>query len=627
MHPSAKEIVKEYSSRALKIVKQHGCYLDINSPTYDQHTFPLHYEKNGLKKSAAVYGVWKLIDGVWVLDKIGCALKLLGRIAIYPDAEYRVRVLVDVDGIPFQVQELLKQNTMEMIAELACPSNGVYEPLRLFYEKLPHTAGIDAGIGRSITVQTIENGVAYNVKSYEQGSRVKIIAELACWDSERQETMCDQVITAAFSLSQLPELQPFYEGKEVLARALVNWASGKRKDQESSHIKHTENVGIPLANIRDALQPRFPDASKVGAGAAGDALRHNSDYSPEELKVGAEEYSIELIECIKLALEGKLVYCLLNYWPKYFTWPEMIQMITSVHLEVDETSSLDVGFTMIAQVFNNPSINVTKRLNWLPSELIYFVLNLPCGGSVLACVNKSFSNAADSTMKIDNRTALHTALAQEVVATTLKEMRGEGVSEMKCIQAVHDKLKVQDDLHLGKVISAAFSRYSISGTDSYLSYGGGRSENWTKLAQKQANGRRSMCSLNTNGKRPLGDGGFNTVSWCGIIALTQCDTIPKCFGTLATYCAESTNPALCWKKVLADLYGCDWYPILKRIAELAYNITLPSDEIQQARMVQRQAKYEEKLRLTRSTLTNQDKKKTSTFVLPEQPMVSLSGVI
>lgn len=75
---------------------------------------------------------------------------------------------------------------------------------------------------------------------------------------------------------------------------------------------------------------------------------------------------------------------------------------------------------------------------------------------------------------------------------------------------------------------------------------------------------------------------------------------------------------------MADLYGCDWYPILKRIAELAYNITLPSDEIQQARMVQRQAKYEEKLSVTRATLAKQEKKKVDVLPeVPREPSVSL----
>ena len=135
-----------------------------------------------------------------------------------------------------------------------------------------------------------------------------------------------------------------------------------------------------------------------------------------------------------------------------------------------------------------------------------------------------------------------------------------------------------------------------------------------------------MSSVNSNGKRSILEGnGSNSVSWYGMIALTQGGTIQECFGNLAIYCAESTNPALCWKKVLADLYGCDWYPILKRIAELAYNIILPSDEIQQARMVQRQAKYEEKLSVTRATLEKE--KKRGAFVLPPQPMVSLSCVI
>jgi hypothetical protein len=316
----------------------------------------------------------------------------------------------------------------------------------------------------------------------------------------------------------------------------------------------------------------------------------------------------------------------LNYWLKYFTWPEMIHMITSIHLEVDETSSLDVGFTMISQVFNNPSINVTKGLRRLPSELIYFVLNLPCGGSVLACVNKSFSNAADATNKTDDCTALRTALAQEFVATTLKQMRGEGVTGMKCIQAVHDKLKIQNDFHLGKIHSAAFSRYSISDTDSYLSSGLSRSESWTKLARRQARGVISMSGLSTNGKRNLNGG--SSISWHGMVALTQGGNLPKNFGSLAIFCAESTNPALCWKKVLTDLYGCEWYPILKRIAELTYNITLPSDEVQLARLDQRKSAYEEKLRLTRATSANQDKRKV--YVLPEvprEPSVSLDVYI
>jgi len=615
MHKSAEEIVKRYSSMAFSIVKEHGCYLDPNSPTFDQHTFPLHYEMNGLKYHAAVYGAWKLIDEAWVFDKIGCALRLLGRIATYPDADYIVRVLVDMDAIPFQAQELLKQNTMEMIKELACPSNRVYEPLRLFNEKLLYTVGIDAGIGRSITLQAIEK-VAYDVKSYDQGSRVKIIAEFARSDSQLHETMCDQVMTAAFSFSQLPEVQRFYEGKKVLARALVNWASGKRKDQESSHIKHTENVGIPLANIRDALQPRFPDASKVGAGAgAGDTLRFNSDYSTDELAVGAGEYSIELKDCIKLALEGNLVYCMLNFWHKYFTWSKLVQMITSIHLEVDATSSLEVGFKMISQVFKTL---LATGSNQLPSELVYFVLNLPCGGSVLACVNKSFSSAADATNKISDNTALRTALAQQFVATTLSEMQGETVTQMKCIQAVHDKLKIQDDLHLSKIHSAAFSRYSISGTDSFLTCGSGRSETWTKQANRRAKGDVSMSRTNENGKRSLRGHTSYSISWYGMIALTQGGTVQECFGNLAIYCAESSNPSKCWKKVLADLYGCEWYPILKKIVELTYNITLPSDEAQQARLDQRKSAYEEKLRLTRATSANRVKRKV--YVLPEVPL-------
>jgi len=618
MHPTAKEIVKEYSLRALDIVKTHNHYLDICSPTFSLHMFTLHYEKNGLKQSAAVYGVWRLFDGVWVLDKIGCALKLLGRIATYPsDADYKIQVLVDMDAIPQPVQKLLQQNTKEMIAELACPSNVVHEPLRLFCKKLLGTVGIDAGIGRSTTLQTIENGVAYDVKASDAKDKVSILAEFARWDVELHETMSDEVVAAADSFMRLPELQRFRdEGPKrgIIARALLNWASGKRDDQQSSHVVHTEAVGVSSSNIRDALQPRF-------AGVGGGTLRYDSNYSPEELQVGAREYSIELKECIQLALEGKLVLCLLNFWYKYFTWNQLVHIITSIHLEVEETSSLNVGFKIIAEVFKSPS---ATNWNQLPGELVYFCLNLPGGGSVLACVNKSFCSAADATNKIDDRTALFTAIAQEFVSSTLSEMRGETVTHHKCIQAVHEKLKVQEDLHLGKIIAAAFSRYSVGNVDSFLTCGSGRSKYWTTQAQKQARGEIPMSSLNSNGKRSILGNGSNSVSWYGMIAFTQGGTVSKCFGTLATYCAESNNPALCWKKVLADLYGCDWYLILKRIAELAYDITLPSGEAQQARLDQRQAKYEEKLRLTRATSANHDKRKV--YVLPEipqEPSVSL----
>ena len=196
------------------------------------------------------------------------------------------------------------------------------------------------------------------------------------------------------------------------------------------------------------------------------------------------------------------------------------------------------------------------------------------------------------------------------------------------------KLKVQNDLHLGKMIAAAFSRTSVTGIDAYLSSGLSRSEYWTKLAQKQARGEISMSSLNSNGKRTI-NGLCSAVSWYGMIALTQGGTIQECFGNLAIYCVESTNPALCWKKVLADLYGCDWYSILKRIAELAYNIRFPSDEAQQARLDQRKSVYEQKLSLTRATLAKKEKtkkeKKRATLVVPfevqpvpQEPNVSFS---
>ena len=158
--------------------------------------------------------------------------------------------------------------------------------------------------------------------------------------------------------------------------------------------------------------------------------------------------------------------------------------------------------------------------------------------------------------------------------------------------------------------SAAFSRYSISTVDAFLTCGIGRSNHWTHLAQRQVRGRKvSMSGVNANGKRILHGYGYgNSISWYGMIAFTQGGTLPKNFGSLAIYCADSTNPALCWKRVLADMYGCDWYTILKRIAELAYNITLPSDEKQQARLVKREAVYEEKLSLTRATLAKRDKR-------------------
>jgi len=563
MHPTAKEIVKEYSLRALDIIKHHNHYLDVSSPTFDQHTFPLHYEKNGLKYSAAVYGVWKLFDEVWVLDKVGCALRLLGRIATkYPDAEYRVRVLVDMDSIPYQVQNLLRQNTMEMIAELACPSNAVHEPLRLYCKKLLGTVGIDAGIGRSTTLQTLENGVAYNLKASDVEDKVSILAEFARWDDSLRNEMCNQVVAAADSFMRLPELQRFRnEGPKrgVYAMALINWASGKKDWQRSSHEDHTWVVG--MNSVRDALPARHQ-------GVGGGTLRYDSNYSPEELRVGAGEYVIDLKKGIQMALEGNLVFCLLNFWYKYFTWNQLVQMITAVHLEVEGTSSLEVGFKMISQVFKSP---LATRSNQLPSELIYFVLNLPGGGSVLACVNKSFCSAADATNKIDDRTALLTALAQEFVATTLSTMRGETVTHMRCIQAVQEKLKIQHDLHLGKMIAAAFSRTSITEVDAYLSSGLSRSNYWTKQAQRQVRGVATMSGLNANGKRFI-NGPCSFVSWYGMIALTQGGTIQECFGNLAIYCVESTNPALCWKKVLADLYGCDWYPILKRIAELAKDV-------------------------------------------------------
>jgi len=287
MHPTAKEIVKEYSLRALDIIKQHNHYLDVSSPTFSLHMFTIHYEKNGLKKSAAVYGVWRLFDGVWVLDKIGCALRILGRIATYPtEADYRIQVLVDMDAIPQQVQKLLQQNTMEMIAELACPSNVVHEPLRLYCEKLLCTVGIDAGIGRSTTLQTLENGVAYDLKASDVKDKVSILAEFARWDDSLRNEMCNQVVAAADSFMRLPELQRFRnEGPKrgVYAMALINWASGKKDWQRSSHEDHTWVVG--MNSVRDALPARHQ-------GVGGRTLRYDSNYSPEELRNGARDCHI-----------------------------------------------------------------------------------------------------------------------------------------------------------------------------------------------------------------------------------------------------------------------------------------------------------------------------------------------
>ena len=136
MHPTAHPIVKRYSLMALDIAKKYGHYLNVCSCTYIQHSFPKNYEKNSLKNSTGVYAVYILVivDGVekWVLDKIGCALRLLGRIAKYPDnKKYRIELLIDVGAIPLNAERLLHQNTIEMLEELACPLNGVYEPLRL----------------------------------------------------------------------------------------------------------------------------------------------------------------------------------------------------------------------------------------------------------------------------------------------------------------------------------------------------------------------------------------------------------------------------------------------------------------------------------------------------------------
>ena len=193
-------------------------------------------------------------------------------------------------------------------------------------------------------------------------------------------------------------------------------------------------------------------------------------------------------------------------------------------------------------------------------------------------------------------------------------MKKSAKTHMKCIQAVHDKLKVQNDFHLTKLHSAAFSRFSISGVDSYLSSGLARSENWTRKARDQARGERSMSRKhNLNGYS-------SSISWQGMIAFTNSATIPECFGSLAIYCAESSNPSKCWKKVLVDMYGCEWYPILKKIAELTYNIKLPSDEVQQVRLEKRQDVYEKKLSTERAK-----QKKNKVYVLPEplEPGVSL----
>ena len=113
----------------------------------------------------------------------------------------------------------------------------------------------------------------------------------------------------------------------------------------------------------DALPPLNPNASLVGAGVAGDDLRYDDNYTKAQLiGVGWEKYRTELKDMLRLAIDGKLVHCLFNYWKKYGTWAQFVQMITTIHLEVESTSSLEVGFTMVAHVFNNPSANHPNQL-------------------------------------------------------------------------------------------------------------------------------------------------------------------------------------------------------------------------------------------------------------------------
>ena len=161
---------------------------------------------------------------------------------------------------------------------------------------------------------------------------------------------------------------------------------------------------------------------------------------------------------------------------------------------------------------------------------------------------------------------------------------------------------VERNLHMGKIQSAAWARHRVMvGVDAFLTCGTPRSEYWTMLARCQVKQRRAERSLR---------GYAAVIAWYGNIAFTRGSTFDECIGYLASYCAKSSNPRLCWAKVLEYLYGCEWYPILSTIARLIYGnkLKLPSDETQQSRLAKRRAGHDERLRVEREKMKKKENK-------------------
>ena len=219
-------------------------------------------------------------------------------------------------------------------------------------------------------------------------------------------------------------------------------------------------------------------------------------------------------------------------------------------------------------------------------------------------MNKSWCSAGDATNKTNDNQALLCGAAISFVCKSLNEMLGRTTTtEMAAIDAVLEKIMVERNLHMGKIQSAAWARHRVMvGVDAFLTCGTPRSEYWTMLARCQVKQRRAERSLR---------GYAAVIAWYGNIAFTRGSTFDECIGYLASYCAKSSNPRLCWAKVLEYLYGCEWYPILSTIARSIYGnkLKLPSDETQQSRLAKRRAVHDEKLRVEREKLKKKNEEK------------------
>ena len=458
---------------------------------------PPHHQKDSVRELSS-YGKFEYIDKEWTLTKSGQSSDLLDRVSDYPE-DVRIRSLFHIDGSPLSLEKRLHEEYDTMMKNILEDSN-VEEELKRFLRAIVESGADGYGYGRSIIAQAIESAVAWAAPQ-----KLAVLNECFAYQVETHRGLVAEVARIAESLRMHPELSDLLnhsDERTVRKIALLNWGTGAKEDRLSSKVSMTTSAGFD--HLGDALPARFPSATNV-------LQIFDENYTEEELEGGRSEFEAYLLSLLDYSIAGELVFGLLNFYAKLYTWPQLRKLILSIH----KMKGLSSGFTELASIFYNPLVESSGEL---PSDIVLFRI-----GSVLLGVIKSWCSAADSSGRISSERCMQCGQAIAVAAGIGNMMEGKEIDSVHVhIDAAFAKDMSDEHFKLDQRIGAALSRQIVTPPhiNAFASSGLKHSDIFFQYSRRYDEANMQQYSLRAG------------------CVFSRGKTLQECIGHLVTFCGN-----------------------------------------------------------------------------------------